>query len=794
MKGVFLSILLLLSTLDIQSTELNKEYTLWYNRPAYNRGGDFSRIVARGFPYDEDWERWSLPIGNGAMGACVFGRTDVERIQLAEKTMGNKGVYGMGGFTNFAEIYLDIHHNHAQNYKRTLHLNDAISTVSYKHEGVEYTREYLASYPANIIAVKLKASQPGMISFTLRPALPYLHLFNDEQTGRSGHIRAEKDLITLEGEIQYFHLNYEGQIKVVNYGGTLSCKSRGDGNNNTIDISKADSVMLYIAAATSYELKESVFILPNADKFRANSHPHNRVAERIKKAVEKGYEAIRSEHVADYQQYFNRVDFQLTEHIPSISTDKLLYQYRSGKYNAYLEELFFQYGRYLLIASSRQGSLPANLQGAWNQYEFAPWSGGYWHNVNVQMNYWPAFNTNLAELFIPYVDYNEAFRKAAIKKAVDYITKNNQEALEPIAEENGWTIGTGATAFGIEGPGGHSGPGTGGFTTKLFWDYYDFTRDKQLLKKHVYPALMGMAKFLSKTLKVQPDGTLLVDPSYSPEQIHQQAYYRSKGCIFDQSMILETYRNLLNAAEILKDKDPFLKIVKEQIKKLDAIQIGKSGQIKEFREEEKYGEIGQYQHRHISQLCAMYPGTTINTNTPEWLEAAKITLTERGDKSTGWAMAHRQNLWARAKNGNRAYKLYQDILTYGTTENLWGSHPPFQIDANFGATAGVAEMLLQSHEEYIEPLAAIPDQWKDGRFSGLMARGNFQISVEWKNGNIQSILILSNMGEHCRIKCINAEKGNVTNSHGKLIRTRITDKEFIEFDTQKGETYKVVFQ
>lgn len=791
MKRFFLSTLLFLLISSMQSGELIKDYMLWYNRPAYNRGGDFSQIVSRGFPYDEDWERWSLPIGNGALGACIFGRTDTERIQLAEKTMGNKGAYGIGGFTNFAEIYLDIHHNYAQNYKRALRLNDAISTVSYKHEGVEYQREYFANYPDNVIAVKLKASQPGMMTFTVRPVLPYLHPFDNEQNGRSGYVHSQNDLITLEGEMQYFHLAYEAQIKVVNYGGTTTCSGK-EGEPATISINKADSVVLYISAATSYQLQDSVFLLPNADKFKGNALPHDKVAKCIRAATEKGYERLRQEHIADYQRLFNRVNFSLTDHIPSITTDKLLYQYRNGKQDPYLEELFFQYGRYLLIASSRPGSLPANLQGAWNQYEYAPWSGGYWHNVNVQMNYWPAFNTNLAESFIPYMEYNEAFRKAAVQEAIKYITQNNPQALSPIAEENGWTIGTGATAFGISGPGGHSGPGTGGFTVKLFWDYYDFTRDKQLLKDHIYPTLLGMAQFLSKTVKPQQDGTLLVDPSFSPEQVHQQAYYRTKGCIFDQSMILETYHDLLEAAQILNKKDPFLETIRKQIDKLDAIQIGTSGQIKEFREEKEYGEIGQYEHRHISQLCAMYPGTLINSNTPEWLEAAKVTLQKRGDQSTGWGMAHRQNLWARAKNGNKAYELYRNILTYKTLENLWGTHPPFQIDANFGATAGIAEMLLQSHEGYIDPLAAIPDKWKDGSFSGLMARGNFQVSATWKDGNIRLILVHSNMGEVCRLKC--SKKAYITDSKEKPVKFKVSDSNIIEFNTRKGETYKINIQ
>lgn len=790
MKAQYITLLLSLSTLPLGGNALNKDYDLWYDRPACNRGGDFTRIMSRGFPYDEDWEQQSLPIGNGAMGACIFGRTDTERIQLSEKTLGNKGPYNFGGFTNFAEIYLDFPHYQVKNYQRKLSLNQAMVTVSYEHDAVTYQREYFASYPDQVIAVKLKANKPGMISFRLHPVLPYLHPFSQNGDGRSGKIKAQGDLITLSGEMEYFQLPYESQIKVVNYRGTLSSKQDFQ-HNGIIEVSQADSVVLYITAATAYQLKESVFLLPHAEKFKGNPHPHVLLCERIRKATEKGYEQLRRTHISDFQTLFNRADLKLSDQKPSVPTDRLLQQYRAGKTDTYLEELFFQYGRYLLIASSRPGFLPPNLQGAWTQYEVSPWSGGYWHNVNIQMNYWPAFNTNLGELFESYQSYNEAFRKAAIQKAVDYLTHNHPDALQKEAEENGWTIGTGATAFDIEGPGGHSGPGTGGFTAKLFWDAYDFSRDKKLLKEHVWPALLGMAKFLSKTLKEQPDGTLLVDPSFSPEQRHQGQYYQTKGCIFDQSMIQETYQDLLKAAEILHNKDPFLETVRQQLPRLDAIQVGASSQIKEYREEQHYGDIGEYRHRHISHLCAMYPGTIISGRTPEWMKAAIVTLKERGDYSTGWAMAHRQNLWARAKNGDKAYLLYQHILQKAVGNNLWGMHPPFQIDANFGATAGVAEMLLQSHEGYIEPLPALPAAWTQGSYKGLIARGNFQVDVTWKKGKATELHILSHKGEICRIKYKDIEKTTVTNQTGKTVRFRTPEKGLIEFNTRAEEKYHI---
>ena len=798
MKKLILWGMGILFILSASAQTVNKDYTLWYDRPACNRGSNYNQLVARGFPYDEDWQRWSLPLGNGYMGINVFGRTDTERIQLSEATLANGGCYHFGGFTNFAEIYLDFYHYGTKSYKRSLCLNDAVSTVTYIHEGVTYSREYFVSYPSNLVAVKLKADQPKQLSFTVRPVIPYLGDYNRKDDSRSGKVTASNDLIQLSGMMDFFDLPYEAQVKVVNYGGTLQSINDAKNDHGTIRVNHADSVVLYLAAGTSYQLNEEVFVLPAKEKCAGNEHPHRAVSERISRAMEMGYDVLRREHVADYRSLFDRVAISLTDKVPDMPTDKLLVAYKEDKNresSAYLEELYFQFGRYLLISSSRPGTLPPNLQGVWTQYDYSPWSAGYWHNVNIQMNYWPAFSTNLAETFEAFVDYNEAYRKAAQKLATEYIRKNNPQNLSYREEENGWTIGTGASAYGITAPGGHSGPGTGGFTTKLFWDYYDFTRDRKLLSEHVFPALEGMAKFLSKALRPDGKGHLLAVPSSSPEQYHQGKVYTTKGCAFDQGMIWENFHDLLNAAEILKKKNLFLKLIRKQITQLDPVLIGESGQLKEFREEKRYSDIGDPNHRHISHLCLLYPGTLINETTPAWLEAARVALENRSESGyfVGWPTAHRQNAWARLKNGDKAYSYYKKLLNYGVYDNLWGVCPPFQIDSNLGGTAGVAEMLLQSHEGYIAPLPAIPGIWERGSYRGLVARGNFVVDADWEHGKATCFKINSRMGEICRIQYPEISVAQLTDSMGKLVKFKKINEDEIEFHTQKGQQYKVLF-
>ncbi len=774
-----------------ENTPLDSEriYRVWDNEPAPNRGGDFNITKARGYPYDEDWELRSYPIGNGYMGANIFGRTDTERIQLTEKTLANEGLYGIGGLTSFAEINLEFNHENPTNYSRSININEAISYVNYISDGVEYTREYFISYPDNVLVIKLSANKKGKISFLLKPEIPYLRDSTQKNT-RTGKMEVHNDLITLSGFIEHFSVNYEGQIKVITDGGKLSSAQKGD--KAEINVSNANSAVLIIAAGTNYKLCKELFLEDvHNKKLDPKELPHNKVSALVNAAAAKGFDNLKEAHLRDYQNLFSRVELQFTSETPQIPTKELLENYQSDASNHYLEELMFHYGRYLLISTSRKGTLPCGLQGVWSQYEVTPFTGGFWHNINIQMNYWGAFNSNLAETFTPYVEFFDAYLPKAKSLATDYLKKHNPNALAKDSLDNGWTIGTGTTPHKIVGPGGHSGPGTGALTTKMFWDYYEFTMDTTFLREKAYPAILGMSKFLSKTLVPVGDSLLLVNPSASPEQKHNGENYITAGTTFDQELVWENHNDLLKASKILNCKDDFIEVVQDEITKLDPIIIGKSGQVKEFREEEYYGEIGQKQHRHISHLCALYPGTLINSTTKDWMNASIVTLDLRGNNTTGWAMAHRMNARARTKDGEKAHEVYTKFIKERTLPNLWTTHPPFQIDGNFGCMAGVAEMLLQSHEGYIEPLAALPKVWSTGEYSGLVARGNFEITVKWKNGKATSIEVLSRSGGECKLKYKGIAKATVTDKVGVDVHHKSLSSELISIETEKGKTYLI---
>ena len=823
-----------------------KDLLLWYDEEAPYGNENVSKAYAAAKEYkdiaDDGWEKWSLPLGNGYSGINVFGRTDTERIQITDNTLAsqltivkwqdgektlNKRLFG-GGLNNFSETYLDFGHKSEKitNYSRALDLRTAVSSVNYTYGKIDYSREYFVSYPDKAIVIHLSASGKGNLSFSLRPTIPhkqeYMVEVGDEYSKRGTVVAGDDGIITLTGNLGYNNVDFAAKYKIVNNGGTVVCSNKfnedGKEDNGTLTVNGADSAYIVITLSTNFELSSDIYTTNNPKEKLKNTKVNALATAEaeLKSALAYTYQQLRERHVTDYDKLFGRVEVDFGGKVPSVTTDVLLENYRSGQYDAYLEELYFQFGRYLLISSSREGSLPPNLQGTWNRYNLAPWGSGYWHNINIQMNYWHAFSTNLSETFHSYVDFWKAFLPKAEQYAtaalsgekyqsnlglkLPYNDDANRKYLKNLGKDggNGWTIGIGSQLFDIS-----TFPGCGnvGFTTQMFWDYYDFTRNKKILKGVVYPALKGASLYITKTFEKELDGTYLSIWGDSPEQFVDGEWYYTKGTTYDQSFAYNNGYYTLKAAELLGIKptdegESILATVREQLPHYDPIVIGYSGQVKEFREESYYGDLGEYAHRHISQLVGLYPGNVINSTTPAWLDAAKYTLSQR-EKGTagdawGWSIAHRQNLWARVGNGDEAYRQYQKLLTMRTSTNLWSKTPAgFQIDGNFGGTAGVSEMLLQSHSGYIEPLAAIPSSWSCGSYSGLVARGNFEVSAKWENGNAKIFNIKSKSGGVCKVKHNGLINAIVEKSDGTSIDYVKPADNVISFDTDIGETYVI---
>ena len=738
---------------------------------------------------DEGWEKYSLPIGNGYFGASVFGGYDRERIQFTTNTFAND--FSHGGVSNFGEVFIDFSHINIQNYERGLCLNTGVTYSKYEADGVKINREAFASYPDKVFAYKIIANG-GTVNFDVSLLIPYLGARPVEEGGRTGEISVDNGTLVMRGTLPLKELIYEARLAVVTDGELRA-------NDDSLNVSNATTATLFYTLDTSYKLCPEVFM--SGCHKALGEDPHNAVVSCLENAVNLGWDKLYNRHIADYTELIGRVEFDLGGEDDGRTTEELLESYQKGNSELYLEELYYAYGRHLLVSSSRKGTPPASLQGVWTVHDKSPWSCGFWHNINVQMNYWPAFNTNLAETFSAYADYWKNYVHQAQISASNWIKQSNPENYVEGDGECGWIIGTGAWMYQVEGmnPHSHSGPGTGGLTSKMFWDYYDFTRDENVLKEYSYPAIHGMSKFLTKSVK-NYDGRYLCSCSASPEQIlsgtwvmqHEvQQYYRTVGCAFDQQFIYENACDDLKCAQTLNVCDKTTETEKQQLSAYGPVQIGYSGQIKEYDEEHFYGEIGEAQHRHLSQLVALVPGSTITHSTPAWLDAAKLTLQMRGDKSTGWALAHRFCAWARVGDGNHAYLLLQNLLKERTYPNLWDVHPPFQIDGNFGATAGITEMVLQSHEGYVSLLPALPAAWKYVSFSGLKARGNFTVSCEYRDGKI----------EHCEIKSEAGEKLILRNEG--IATVSVVDKEtnapiaverngfFITFETKKGGTYVI---
>ena len=731
---------------------------------------------------NEGWEKYSLPIGNGYSGASVFGGTDAERVQFTTNAFAN--TFRLGGVSNFLELYVDFN-DKARDYERGLDLRTGIAYSEYLSDFGKTVRKAFFGYLGNVFVYHAEFAKPKDL-LRVRAEIPYLGDRPLDEGGRTGEVKTRGDEIEILGTLPSRDLKYFAKVAVAT-NGEKRCE------NGEIVVINALYADIYVVFDTSYRLCPEAFSTHKA----VGNDPTGKVVARLENALKLGYEKLFERHVTDFSSLMNRAEFDLGGKDDGRETDELLQSYREGNAEPYLEEIYYQYGRYLLISSSRKGTPPASLQGVWTVHDKSPWGSGFWHNINIQMNYWHAFSANIAEAFDAYADFFKAYLPEAEKNAKAWIKETNPENAEG---DCGWIIGTGAFCYEVEGknPNSHSGPGTGGLTAKMFYDAYDFTRDEGFLKKYAYPAVHGMAKFLKKTLR-DYDGRKLCSFSASPEQIlsgewvneHKfQQYYHTVGCSFDQQMVKEIFENDLKLSEALGISDEITRYERENINALDPVRVGYSGQIKEYDEERFYGEIGEAKHRHLSQLVALMPGEQITSDTPATLDAAKITLDYRGDESTGWALAHRLCSRARTGEGDHAYILLQNLLKTRTHPNLWDVHPPFQIDGNFGATAGMTEMLLQSHGGYISLLPSIPKEWKNLKFKGLKARGNFEISLDYKDGIIENCEIIPYKGEPITLYyggetdeitvCVSGEEIPVKRIDGK-----------VSFDTAAGETYRL---